>query len=75
MLNPANVLHNATEHTGIMEPFENGDKDKDYWCSSTIKNGEYKVRFMIDFSNRLLFFIYYQKWWVWGKIYGWIFKQ
>jgi len=30
MLNPANVLHNATEHTGIMEPFENGDKDKDY---------------------------------------------
>ena len=45
------VLYNAIEHTEIMELFENCKRDKDSCHSSTIKNGEYGVRYMVEFSK------------------------
>ena len=44
-------LHDAIKHTLIMEMFENGEKDKDSCHSSILKNDEYEVRSMVEFSK------------------------
>ena len=48
------VLYNAIEHTEIMKLFENDKRDKDSYHSSTIKNGEYEMRYKIEFSKNNL---------------------
>jgi len=48
------LLHDATKHIQIMEQVENSEKDK-YSChSSILKNGEYEVRSMVEFSQNNL---------------------
>ena len=48
------LLHDATKDTRLMEQVENGEKDKDSCDSSILKNGEYEVRSMVEFSNNNL---------------------
>jgi len=42
-----------------MEQVENGEKDNDSCHSSIHKNGEYEVRYMLEFSNNNLLLIYH----------------
>ena len=48
------LLYDAMECTRTMEPFENGEKDKDSCHSSLLKNGEYEERSMVEFSDNNL---------------------
>jgi len=45
------ILHDSVEYTRTMEIFENGEKDKNSYCSSLLKNGEYEVRSVVEFSH------------------------
>jgi len=45
------LLHDVVEFTRTMELFENGEKDKDSRYSSLLKNDEYEVRSMVEFSH------------------------
>jgi len=48
------LLHDAMEYIRTMELFENGEKYKDSHHSSLLKNGEYEVRSMVEFSDNNL---------------------
>ena len=39
------------EHIRILELFENGEKDKNSCDSSILKNDEYELRSIVEFSN------------------------